>query len=84
MPALGGMCGNGGGGGAYKAVDIRRKAIKNLYNSYESTSGGRLELLKKMNLKNKIKKLKSLGVKVGKEDLKELDKLLIELWVEDD
>jgi hypothetical protein len=67
-----------------KTVDIRREATKDRFKSLESTSDGRLDLLNKMSVKTKIKKLKSLGINVTKSDLKDLDKLLIELWVEGD
>jgi len=51
-----------------------------------STEQGRNNLLSKMNTQDKIKKLKELGIKVSKDDIKEkkLDKLLHDAWVVND
>ena len=66
-----------------KAVDVRRAAVKDQLESLASTSEGRLKILTEyMDTKGKIKKLKDLGINVTKADLKDLDKLLIEAWVE--
>lgn len=67
-----------------KAVDIRREAVTMAHKALESTKGGRLKLLSNMNTKNKIKKLREIGFTVTKADLKDLDTLLIENWVEDE
>ena len=67
-----------------KAVDIRKEALINQYKALETTRDGRLKLLNNMNTKNKMKKLKSIGINVTKADIKDLDKLLIESWVEDE
>jgi hypothetical protein len=67
-----------------KAVDIRRSVGKVQIEALESTKDGRLKLLNLMGIKDKMKKLKDLGITVSKSDIKDLDKLLIESWVEDD
>lgn len=67
-----------------KAVDVRRTVGKIQIEALESTSDGRLKLLNLMGVKDKMKKLKDLGIMVNKSDIKDLDKLLIEGWVEDD
>lgn len=67
-----------------KAVDVRRAACKDQYNALESSRDGRLKLLGMMKAKDKIKKLKEIGIHITKGDIKDLDKLLIESWVEDD
>lgn len=68
-----------------KAVDIRRDSVKRMIESRESTRDGRLELLEKhMDTNLKIKKLKELGIHVTKDDIDNIDQLLIEAWVEDE
>lgn len=67
-----------------KAVDIRRTAGKHQIEAMSSTRDGRMKLLSLWNKKEKITKLKELGIKVNKGDMKELDKLLIDAWVEDE
>lgn len=67
-----------------KAVDIRRTAGKHQIEAMSSTRDGRMKLLSLWNKKEKIAKLKELGIKVNKGDMKELDKLLIDAWVEDE
>ena len=64
-----------------KAVKIRRYAAKMLQFEKEATVSGRLELLKNsMNKKEKIKKLKKLGYKVGKND--NVNELLFDAWID--
>ena len=65
------------------AVDIRRAAGRDEIEAMESTPGGRLRLLEMMNRKDKIRKLDSLGISVTNADKHNLDKLLIDAWVED-
>lgn len=60
------------------------KSLENLLKkqatmSREKTSDGKMELLNKMTRGEKLKKLKSLGISVGKND--KLDDLLIDSWV---
>lgn len=68
------------------AVDIRIMAAELAVESYETTRGGREFLLAKMTRKEKIQKLKKLGIKVSAKDKDNIDELLIEEWVnsEDD
>lgn len=66
-----------------KAVDIRRKAVNDMYRSLESTKDGREKLLSKMRTKDKKRKLKELGITVTSNDT-DLDKLLIDAWVNGD
>lgn len=66
-----------------KAVDVRMEAGMHQIQALESTSDGRMEILKMASPKWKINKLKEIGIKVTKADLKDLDQLLIESWVED-
>lgn len=65
-----------------RAVDLRIKVGIEKVKSRETTSEGRLELLKLMKTQDKIDKLKQLGFKVTKRDKPNLDKMLIEEWVE--
>lgn len=65
-----------------KAVDIRRDAGKEEMKALSSTKDGRLRLIKMMNRKDKIEKLKSLGINITSADRDSLDNILIEEWVE--
>lgn len=67
-----------------KAVDIRRAAAREQLKALESTREGKLKIIGMMNTKAKISKLKELGIKVSSADKKNLDKLLIEEWAEND
>lgn len=68
-----------------RTVDFRRAAAKAMSESLESTREGRMRLVTKiMNRKQKLHKLRELGIKVRKEDMKNLDQLLIDAWVEDE
>lgn len=67
-----------------RAVDIRRTAGKEQFNALASTRDGRLGLLAKMTKKNKVDKLKELGIEVSKRDMGDLDKILMDAWVNDD
>lgn len=64
-----------------KAVDIRRQAGKEMISALESTKDGRLKLINMWNKKEKIHKLKSLGITVTESDMNNLDQLLIDEWV---
>ena len=66
-----------------KAVDIRRIAGKKRIEGLEASRDGRLKLLGLMNKKEKILKLKEIGIKVNKGNADDLDKLLIDAWVDD-
>lgn len=67
-----------------KAVDVRRSANKMKYKFLESSHDGKLKLLGIMTKKQKIAKLEELGINVTDADKKNLDKLLIDEWVEND
>lgn len=67
-----------------KAVDVRRSSVKETIRSLESTRDGKLKLLGMMTKKSKIKKLKELGINVSDSDKKDLDKILIDEWVDND
>lgn len=66
------------------AVDIRRKAAIENKKSMESTSDGRLKLLGMMNKKEKIKKIEELGINVINFDNEDLNKILMDAWVNDE
>lgn len=66
-----------------KAVDVRRTAERIMQKEKSSTSDGRAFLLSKMTKKEKIKKLKSLGISVNDENNEELTTLLVDAWVND-
>lgn len=66
------------------AVDIRRATGKDMIRSLESTSEGRLKLLNMMSKKDKVKKLKDLGLSINESDKGQLDALLIDAWVNPD
>ena len=67
-----------------RAVDIRRAAGKDQIRALESSSGGRLKLLQLMNKKQKIKKIKELGINITSHDNEDLDAILMDGWVNDD
>lgn len=67
-----------------KAVDIRRITAKDNIKALESTSGGRQHLLKMMSKKDKIEKIKELGINLTSHNNKELDAILLDAWVNDD
>ncbi|MCM1233259.1 MAG: hypothetical protein NC489_24340 [Ruminococcus flavefaciens] len=67
------------------AVDIRRNAVKQEHESLATSRDGRLKLVQSiMTKKEKIKKLNELGITVHKEDEDNLNRLLIDAWVDDD
>lgn len=66
------------------AVDIRRLANNERHKELESTYDGRLKLVRLMTKKEKIKKLKSLGIKVTDTSERELDRLLMDAYVIDE
>lgn len=67
-----------------KAVDIRRASGVEMNKALSSTRDGRLGLLAKMTKKDKVGKLKELGIEVTKRDMGDLDKILMDAWVNDD
>lgn len=67
-----------------KAVDIRRQAGKEMIEAMASTKDGKLRLIQMWNKKEKIAKLKSLGIKVTQSDMKNLNEILIDEWVNND
>lgn len=66
-----------------KAVDLRRLAVKKHREENEITQSGRLRILNGMSKKEKVKLCREVGIDVGPGDYKNLDKLLIEGWVEE-
>lgn len=64
-----------------KAVDAARNAAKETLRRLSSTKEGRLKIISNMNKKEKIAKLKELGITVGSADKNEIDKMLVEEWV---
>lgn len=64
-----------------KMVDIRRAALREYKRNLEATHDGRVKLISLMSKKEKLKKLKELGVSVSNKD-KDLDQLLIEAYEE--
>lgn len=67
-----------------KAVDIRRASMNQQFKALSSSRDGKLKLIELMGKKEKLQKLKELGIKVTKSDKEHLDKLLIEEWVDND
>ena len=65
-----------------KAVDIRLDSLDKKRRDLETTSDGRRKLLGMMNKKEKLRKLKEIGITVNDND--NLDELLIDAWVEDE
>lgn len=67
-----------------RAVDVRRASARKRKESLETSRGGREELLGKMNKKEKIAKLKELGIDLKKTETNEdnLNALLFEVWVD--
>ena len=67
-----------------KAVDIRRAAGEDQIRALASTSGGRLKLLGMMKKKDKIKKIKELGINITNYNKEDLDSILMDAGVNDD
>lgn len=67
-----------------RAVDVRRRFGKDMIKYMERTREGREKLLDQMDIKYKIKKCKDLGIKMNKGDIKNIDDILREAWVEED
>lgn len=65
-----------------KAVDVTRAALKDMNRALESSRDGREKLLNMMNKSEKKRKLKELGIRVSPGD--DLDRLLMDEWVNDD
>lgn len=65
----------------HKTVDIARDAAREQMRLLSSTKDGRLKLISMMNKKDMIAKLKEIGITVNKSDMKDLEKILIEEWV---
>lgn len=65
-------------------VDIRRAAGKDMVRALESSRDGRLKLIGMMNKKEKIQKLKELGIRISALDKGKIDALLIDAWVDND
>lgn len=66
-------------------VDIRRASNMKKKAELEQTTDGRLKLIYEiMTKKDKIKKLKELGINVSSNDMKDIDKILEDVWVYDD
>ena len=66
-----------------KAVDIRRDAVTVEWHQLETTENGRQKLLNMMTDKEKISKLKDLGIKINKRDHSDIDKILMDAWNEE-
>lgn len=66
-----------------RSVGIRRSAVKEYIASRELSPEGRLELMTKMTKKDKIRKLQQIGFSVRKNDHENLNKLLLQEWVEE-
>lgn len=65
-------------------VDIARDVVRMERRDLESTIDGRIKLIRDiMNKDEKLKKLKELGIRVKKSDRDDLDRLLMEAWLED-
>lgn len=67
-----------------RSVDIRRAAVNEEKESLATTRDGRAHLIHNMSTKEKIKRMKKYGIKVRKEDLPILDKMLLEVWCEEE
>lgn len=67
-----------------KCVDIRRAAGKDMNDAIESSKDGRKFLLSKMTKKQKIKKIEELGITLTNYNKKELDSILMDIWVLDE
>lgn len=66
-------------------VDIRREAVKLERESMESTRDGRLKLIMNvMRKKDKIKKLNELGIRTKDESEEQLNRMLIDAWVDEE
>lgn len=66
-------------------VDVRRDAVRNEHEAMASTRDGRLKLVVNvMKKKDKIKKLHELGISVKNESEEQLNRMLIDAWVEDE
>lgn len=67
-----------------RAVDVRKSSVREMIKSMESTREGKLRLLSKMSKKDKIEKLEELGIKVTEADKKNIDKIIVDAWIDPD
>lgn len=68
-----------------RGVEIARACSKETIRTLEATKEGRERLMKNhMSIKDKIRKLNELGIKVNTSDKKEINRLLIDAWIEDE
>lgn len=66
------------------AVDIRRAAAKEELETKSTTRDGKESIIRMMPKKEKIRRLKEYGIDVRKEDMKDLDSMLLEEWCAED
>jgi hypothetical protein len=66
------------------AVDMRRIAVSEQKAALATTVDGREKLLGMMTKREKLDKLKELGIRINKSDRGKLDQLLREAWVNED
>lgn len=66
------------------AVDIRRAAGDDMRRALESSVDGRMKLLDMMTKKQKIKKLKEIGIDITSTKNEDLNALLMSAWVNDE
>jgi hypothetical protein len=66
-----------------KSVDVKKSAIEKTKEGLEQTRGGRIKLIGMMSKKEKISKLKEIGIKVTSIDDNNLDALLIDSWADE-
>lgn len=66
-----------------RAVDIRKVALRNEQRDLSCTKKGRASLMEMMTKKEKLRKLKQLGIEVDKKNDQEIDDILRIEWVND-
>lgn len=66
------------------AVPICRKSADDERKNLETTSDGRRKLLMSMSKKAKLKKIKEIGINTNNINKSDIDKILIDGWVNDD
>lgn len=67
-----------------KSVEVARDVVRKKAAALESTADGREKLFNAMNKKEKIRKLKELGIEINGADKDHIDEILREAWINQD
>lgn len=67
-----------------RTVEIARSIAKEKFRDKASTREGRIDLIARMNTKEKIKHLKRYDIKLSDSEMKDIDSILLEAWCDHD